>query len=137
MIRKPSIVDDHSLATERFKLAYYGKCVHSNLVICVGNRVHIRHLSVNGLLPSTDDYVTYDGSLTQPGCQETVTWIIINKPIYISSEHVRRARSSRRRQSIYHCSFLINTVINQRLSWRFPGYDICVGYDPSLAERRA
>lgn len=59
------------------------------LVDCAGNRVHIRHLSVNGLLPDTDDYVTYDGSLTQPGCQETVTWIIINKPIYISNEHVR------------------------------------------------
>jgi len=54
-----------------------------------GNRVHIRHLSINGLLPTTGDYVTYDGSLTQPGCQETVTWIIINKPIYISNEHVR------------------------------------------------
>jgi len=59
------------------------------LFINVGNRVHIRHLSINGLLPTTDDYVTYDGSLTQPGCQETVTWIIINKPIYISNEHVR------------------------------------------------
>jgi len=59
------------------------------VVICAGNRVHIRHLSVHGLLPETGDYVTYDGSLSQPGCQETVTWIIVNKPIYISNEHVR------------------------------------------------
>jgi len=30
-------------------------------------------------------YLTYDGSLTQPACHETVQWIILNKPIYITS----------------------------------------------------
>jgi carbonic anhydrase len=53
-----------------------------------GKQAHIRHLSINGLLPPTEHYMTYEGSLTQPGCQETVTWIIINKPIYISNSHV-------------------------------------------------
>ena len=57
-----------------------------------GDRVHIGHLSVHALLPQTEDYITYDGSLTQPGCQETVTWIVINKPFYISNEHVSRHR---------------------------------------------
>lgn len=28
--------------------------------------------------------MTYEGSTTYPGCWETVTWIVMNKPIYIS-----------------------------------------------------
>ncbi|KAI1727599.1 eukaryotic-type carbonic anhydrase domain-containing protein [Ditylenchus destructor] len=38
------------------------------------------------LLPKTDHYVTYEGSLTFPGCHETVTWVVMNKPIYITLE---------------------------------------------------
>ncbi|KAI6196777.1 hypothetical protein M3Y94_01149000 [Aphelenchoides besseyi] len=38
------------------------------------------------LLPDTSLYVTYEGSLTHPGCQETVTWIIMNQPVYITRE---------------------------------------------------
>lgn len=40
------------------------------------------------LIPKTEHYVTYEGSLTQPGCYETVTWVIYNLPIYISKEDV-------------------------------------------------
>ena len=50
----------------------------------------IRHLSVNGLIPDTKDFMTYEGSLTQPGCHETVSWVIYNKPLYITSEHVSK-----------------------------------------------
>jgi len=53
-----------------------------------GDQVRIRHLSVHGLLPETQDYLTYEGSLTQPGCHETVSWVIMNKPMYISNEHM-------------------------------------------------
>jgi len=49
----------------------------------------VRHLSVSELLPQTDDYLTYEGSMLQPGCHETITWVIMNKPIYISPENVR------------------------------------------------
>jgi carbonic anhydrase len=38
------------------------------------------------LLPNTKHYVTYEGSLTYPGCYETVTWIVMNNPIYITRE---------------------------------------------------
>lgn len=54
-----------------------------------GQQARVRHISIQGLVPQTDNYITYDGSLTQPGCQETVTWIIINKPLYISADNVR------------------------------------------------
>ncbi|CAO4371751.1 unnamed protein product [Caenorhabditis nigoni] len=39
------------------------------------------------LLPFTRDIITYEGSLTSPGCHETVTWIILNQPIFITREH--------------------------------------------------
>ena len=56
--------------------------------VLTGQEATIRHVSVYKLLPATSDYITYDGSMTQPGCQETVTWIIVNKPLYISIHHV-------------------------------------------------
>ena len=52
--------------------------------------------------------ITYEGSLTQPGCQvkakmtklmsnqtvqESVTWIIPNKPIYVQVEHMEQLKS--------------------------------------------
>ena len=43
-------------------------------------------LSIASLLPqSVKQYLTYEGSLTQPSCSENVEWIILNKPIYVSS----------------------------------------------------
>lgn len=63
----------------------------------LGQQIRLRHLSVYGLIPDTGDYVTYEGSLTQPGCHETVTWILVNRPIYISHSQVRlTARTSKR-----------------------------------------
>ena len=39
-------------------------------------------------------YLTYDGSLTQPACHETVQWIILNKPIYITSNFFNALKMS-------------------------------------------
>jgi hypothetical protein len=46
----------------------------------------VRRLSIRGLLPDTDHYMTYDGSFTSPACHETVTWVVLNKPIYITKQ---------------------------------------------------
>ena len=46
-------------------------------------------LPVRTLLPDTNYYLTYEGSLTQPACHETVTWVLFNKPIYVSRVQVR------------------------------------------------
>ena len=44
------------------------------------------------LLPDTEDYMTYEGSTTYPGCTESVTWIVMNKPIYMSRYSSRQFR---------------------------------------------
>lgn len=54
-----------------------------------GDEAPVRRLSVRGLLPDTEHYMTYEGSITAPGCHETVTWIVLNKPIYITKQQVR------------------------------------------------
>ena len=53
-----------------------------------GACTNIEGVPIEGLIPKTDHYMTYSGSLTQPGCQETVTWIIYNKPLYLSRNQV-------------------------------------------------
>ncbi|UXI22454.1 glutamate receptor ionotropic kainate 3-like [Sarcoptes scabiei] len=53
----------------------------------------IDFLSIFDLMPSSyKHYITYDGSLTQPACHETIRWIILNKPIYLSSHHFHMLR---------------------------------------------
>ena len=59
------------------------------VLYAVGEQVRIRHFSIHGLIPDTTDYLTYEGSMTQPGCHETVTWVIINKPLYMSRKQAR------------------------------------------------
>ncbi|KJH50763.1 carbonate dehydratase, eukaryotic-type [Dictyocaulus viviparus] len=53
-----------------------------------GQRVELIELEPWRLLPYTRNIVSYEGSMTSPGCHETVTWIIINQPIHITSEDV-------------------------------------------------
>ena len=40
------------------------------------------------IMPDTEHYMTYEGSTTYPGCWETVTWIVMNKPIYITRQEM-------------------------------------------------
>ncbi|XP_032817236.1 carbonic anhydrase-related protein 10-like isoform X2 [Petromyzon marinus] len=44
----------------------------------------LQGLSVEELYPDTSSYITYEGSMTTPPCYETVTWIVMNKPVYIT-----------------------------------------------------
>lgn len=53
-----------------------------------------RDLNLSALMGDTDQFVTYEGSLTQPSCHETVTWLILNRPLYISKQIVSCRRDS-------------------------------------------
>lgn len=45
---------------------------------CLGSTTKLKRFNPANLLPIFDDnYVTYEGSLTYPGCYETVTWVVI------------------------------------------------------------
>ncbi|XP_023339786.1 carbonic anhydrase-related protein 10 [Eurytemora carolleeae] len=57
-----------------------------------GDEEPLSDLQLTKLLPATTEFVTYEGSLTKPGCQESVVWIIPNKPIYLTKrqrEHLK------------------------------------------------
>ena len=43
---------------------------------------------------TTTDYASYQGSLTRPGCQEGVDWIIFLTPLKISSTQMEVFRSA-------------------------------------------
>lgn len=57
-------------------------------VIYRGQSHPVNNLNLAEILPDTDHYMTYEGSTTYPGCWETVTWIVMNKPIYISRQEM-------------------------------------------------
>ncbi|XP_036344039.1 carbonic anhydrase-related protein 10-like [Rhagoletis pomonella] len=57
-----------------------------------GDEAFVKRLSIRGLLPETDQYMTYDGSTTAPACHETVTWVVLNKPIYITKQQLHALR---------------------------------------------
>ncbi|KAA0201285.1 carbonic anhydrase alpha, 11-like [Hyalella azteca] len=67
-----------------------------------GSRVSVKPLRLSDLLPSHSHYLTYEGSLTEPGCHETVTWVLPNKPLYISFSQMRSLRELRQGPSLHH-----------------------------------
>jgi carbonic anhydrase len=52
------------------------------------NAVSDRMINAADLLPSNQDYVSYDGSLTTPPCSEGVKWNIFVNPITISEAQI-------------------------------------------------
>jgi len=44
------------------------------------------------LLPGNKEYWTYEGSLTTPPCNESVTWFVFKEPIEMSSDQLRAFR---------------------------------------------
>lgn len=55
-------------------------------------RAPIKDIPVSHIIPNTTEYVTYEGSLTYPGCFETVTWILLNKPMWIAKDQLSGLR---------------------------------------------
>ncbi|CAL1547942.1 unnamed protein product [Lymnaea stagnalis] len=52
----------------------------------IGEEHQIPHqVSLDRLLPTSQDYYTYEGSLTTPPCSESVRWIVFRNPVYIHS----------------------------------------------------
>ncbi|OQR76057.1 carbonic anhydrase-related protein 10-like, partial [Tropilaelaps mercedesae] len=64
-----------------------------------GDSVMVRALSINELLPPTAALITYEGSLTTPGCEETATWIVLNRPLYMSPLQLSALRKLKQGES--------------------------------------
>lgn len=73
-----------------------------------GSSVSIQALNLSALLPEIDNFVAYDGSLTTPGCHESVNWVVLNKPLYVSQENVSSFTSWS------ECAFLQSSLEAQR-----------------------
>lgn len=66
---------------------------HLKKVVFRGQSQPIHGLNLAEIMPSTNSFMTYEGSTTYPGCWETVTWVIMNKPIYASRSQMRGLQS--------------------------------------------
>ncbi|KAG5262291.1 hypothetical protein AALO_G00273550 [Alosa alosa] len=49
-------------------------------------------LNIKDIYPETSSFITYEGSMTVPPCYETSTWILMNKPIYMTKMQVHSMR---------------------------------------------
>jgi len=52
----------------------------------------IPSFKLGNLLPKSQEYYRYSGSLTTPGCNECVVWTVFEKPIKITSEMLKKIR---------------------------------------------
>ncbi|TNN27189.1 Carbonic anhydrase-related protein 10 [Liparis tanakae] len=49
-------------------------------------------LNIEEIYPETSSFITYDGSMTIPPCFETATWILMNKPVYLTRMQMHSLR---------------------------------------------
>ncbi|XP_051912441.1 carbonic anhydrase-related protein 10 isoform X3 [Hippocampus zosterae] len=49
-------------------------------------------LNIEDIYPETSSFITYDGSMTIPPCFETATWILMNKPVYVTRMQMHSLR---------------------------------------------
>ncbi|XP_037071231.1 carbonic anhydrase-related protein 10-like [Pollicipes pollicipes] len=60
----------------------------------------LESISLHLLLPQTEQFLTYEGSLTTPPCYETVTWIVFNKPIYMNRQQLHMLKRLRKSTAV-------------------------------------
>ena len=77
-------------------------------VLFRGQSSPVHGLNLMEIMPSTSHYMTYEGSTTYPGCWETVTWIIMNKPIYLTRQEMFELRKLKQGDKINPKAPLLN-----------------------------
>ncbi|KAI1291094.1 putative carbonic anhydrase-like protein 2 [Halotydeus destructor] len=92
--RSDAVGSEHSIGGVQFP-GELGDDVNNELLSLTSKSHHIKYrgqnssltsLSISELISDLESFMTYEGSLTTPGCYETVTWIIINKPLIMSRQ---------------------------------------------------
>ena len=71
---------------------------------------------LNEMIPNLNKFYTYDGSLTTPPLNEAVKWIVLGKPLYVSSQGF-----SDNRFYIYKdvSTFSVRKILLKVTKWRF------------------
>uniref|UniRef100_A0A5S6QTG9 Alpha-carbonic anhydrase domain-containing protein n=1 Tax=Trichuris muris TaxID=70415 RepID=A0A5S6QTG9_TRIMR len=87
-----AVIEIHSFTNPELK--YFASMASD--VMHKGRSIPFSSLSIHYLMPETSQYVTYEGSLTFPGCHESVTWLIMNKPVYINHKDMKMLRELQR-----------------------------------------
>lgn len=69
--------------------------IWANLPTQQGVESHFEHVQVNvdDLLPHSTNSYRYDGSLTTPPCSEGVKWIVMQTPIQLSAQQIKKFTS--------------------------------------------
>lgn len=62
------------------------------LLLFVDDAYLLSGLNIEEVYPETASFITYEGSMTIPPCFETATWILMNKPIYVTKMQVNTQR---------------------------------------------
>uniref|UniRef100_F6WBR6 Carbonic anhydrase-related protein 10 n=1 Tax=Xenopus tropicalis TaxID=8364 RepID=F6WBR6_XENTR len=93
----------------------------------------LQGLNIEEIYPETSSFITYDGSMTIPPCYETASWIIMNKPIYITrmQMHSLRLLSQNQPSQIFSSmsdnfrpvQSLNNRCIRTNINFRLQGKD--------------
>lgn len=81
---------------------------HLKKVLFRGQSSPVHGFNLKEIMPSTSHYMTYEGSTTYPGCWETVTWIIMNKPIYLTRKEMLELRKLKQGDKINPKAPLLN-----------------------------
>lgn len=64
--------------------------IWSNLPAKAGEKRSVEaSINAGELIPSESGYFTYSGSLTTPPCSESVKWIVLKKPIQMSTAQIK------------------------------------------------
>ncbi|MBZ8134536.1 carbonic anhydrase [Afifella sp. IM 167] len=55
-----------------------------------GQEMALRDVDAAGLVPSSLDYWSYEGSLTTPPCSEIVDWMVVKEPMQVAQDDIDR-----------------------------------------------
>lgn len=66
-----------------------------------GDSVSVSPPALSHLLPEDDTFYQYHGGQTTPPCRQTVTWIVFEKPIFISRKQVNKHKQSKPKNKIH------------------------------------
>jgi carbonic anhydrase len=66
---------------------------HLSAITYPGQVTTMSPFSMQSLLPKTNDYYRYHGSLTTPGCTESLMWTVFKDPVYVSQAQMDSFRT--------------------------------------------